>query len=641
MQLVDVIPIVYLPRGVEQTFTYELPVNFAFLAGRFSLVSIPFRRRTVLGLITKSYSSSTPPAWPLKQVRNVLPYPRLTLEQQHIARLLQNIYGATATLAYKTILPHLSLSAVKGQLPTHVSAEALSVRTATDQLAKSSPYALPPAVLSQLSQSSYGAVLCNRVYDPRDAVFVKYIRQHSQPAPAQILVLLPDAQSLTFAFTYYQKALGVASAIWHSGLRQTQQMHTWMSIAEGKSQVILATRSGCFLPFRQLRAIVLFDESNDSYKSWNQQPYYDTRTLARALAATFHIPLLSTRALINPAADRQRPVFTVAGPLPQARLLIHNRKNLDPRERGEVVSPSLLETFPKNQSGPILAFTHRLGYAALTCRDCEYTAHCQRCAGLLTYQTSPRSPQAPTLYCYRCRLTAEAPVSCLQCQGLNLRFFGVGTEQLYETLQKKLPGARLIRMDANTMSTATALAGALVQISKAQVDVVVASPLILSRLWMLPRFAQVIVHRADSLFLVPDWRAEERALGALIQLRNAAQELCLIETAMPYHPVMQALAKGGSKHWLSNELKERKRFGYPPYRRLIYIATGNTGTQTSESEQSFRRFLQGIPSAMVTESVVANQKYLVLRVLPTTKLNDFWSHLPNNWKVDVDPVSLT
>ncbi len=77
-------------------------------------------------------------------------------------------------------------------------------------------------------------------------------------------------------------------------------------------------------------------------------------------------------------------------------------------------------------------------------------------------------------------------------------------------------------------------------------------------------YSLVAVLQADALFPEGDFRADERALQALAAMGEQCSGVFLVQTAKADHPVFSS-PEGITERLL----EERKRFGLPPYTRLI------------------------------------------------------------------------
>src|SRR4029079_9652512 len=84
------------------------------------------------------------------------------------------------------------------------------------------------------------------------------------------------------------------------------------------------------------------------------------------------------------------------------------------------------------QKEQVILFLNRRGYSSsLQCPKCGYVAGCPNCSISLTYHRA-----AQQLRCHICGHCAPAPVVCPEekCRNPAIRFAGVGTERVQETL---------------------------------------------------------------------------------------------------------------------------------------------------------------------------------------------------------------
>lgn len=94
------------------------------------------------------------------------------------------------------------------------------------------------------------------------------------------------------------------------------------------------------------------------------------------------------------------------------------------------------------EHGPVLVQVSRPGYAPrLACADCDQTARCDRCEGPLTQKSARAVPS-----CAWCGALA-VDWSCSNCEGVRLRFVGVGATRTAEDLGRAFPGVRVIIAD--------------------------------------------------------------------------------------------------------------------------------------------------------------------------------------------------
>jgi primosomal protein N' (replication factor Y) len=162
---------------------------------------------------------------------------------------------------------------------------------------------------------------------------------------------------------------------------------------------------------------------------------------------------------------------------------------------------------------------------------------------------------------------------------------------------------------------------------------------------------------SDVALNLPDERAAERTYQLLVQAigragRGDLPGRAIVQTYQPDHPAIQAAAMGDRTAFYDTELALRKRFGSPPYGRLVKLTVGLVDPVAAESEaQAVAKRLReraeqrGIAVAVVgpAPAYIARRAdrwrwNLVLRGDDPVALLDEGLDAP--WSVDVDPESL-
>ena len=93
----------------------------------------------------------------------------------------------------------------------------------------------------------------------------------------------------------------------------------------------------------------------------------------------------------------------------------------------------LIENNLKNKKQTIL-FLNRRGYSTFVmCRDCGYTANCDKCNITLTYHI-----KQDRLKCHYCGFERKNFTECPECGSKNIRYFGTGTQKLEEQIRKNV-----------------------------------------------------------------------------------------------------------------------------------------------------------------------------------------------------------
>jgi primosomal protein N' (replication factor Y) len=274
--------------------------------------------------------------------------------------------------------------------------------------------------------------------------------------------------------------------------------------------------------------------------------------------------------------------------------LVDLRRDRPPR--GGFLAPPLREALYRNLEGGAqsLLFLNRRGYAPLTlCRACGHRLACPNCSTwLVAHRLRGR------LQCHHCGYGMTVPEHCPSCGAVGLlTASGPGVERLAEELGEILPKARLAVMTSDTASD-TASAVALVEaMERHEVDILIGTQII-AKGHHFPDLTLVGVVDADLGLGGGDLRAAERTFQLLYQVAGRAGRedrpgRVLIQTHLPEHPVMQALAVGDKDRFLAVELEERRIGEMPPFGRLAALIV--SGGESERVKAEARRIAQAAP----------------------------------------------
>jgi primosomal protein N' (replication factor Y) len=162
---------------------------------------------------------------------------------------------------------------------------------------------------------------------------------------------------------------------------------------------------------------------------------------------------------------------------------------------------------------------------------------------------------------------------------------------------------------------------------------------------------------ADVALNLPDERATERTYQLLSQAvgragRGERLGLAIIQSYQPEHPAIRAVVEDDAAAFYDAELELRRRFGSPPFGRLVKLTLGMTDREAvvREAEAMAERLRQraqergsdtvviGPAPAYIARRAERWRWNLVLRGTDPRLLLDRGLDPP--WSVDVDPDSL-
>ncbi len=411
-------------------------------------------------------------------------------------------------------------------------------------------------------------------------VYVELMREVMKKG-GQVLYLLPEIALTTQIISRLQKVFGNEVAVYHSKINTQERVEVWKSAAAGKP-IVLAARSGLFLPFQNLQLVIVDEEHDSSFKQYDPAPRYHARDTAIFLANIYGAKTLLGTATpsLETWHNAQTGKFGLVE-MPErfgglelpAMETIDLREQLKNRQMQSIFSTPLLENLQKalDNGEQAILFQNRRGYAPmLECEVCGWNAMCRYCDVSLTYHK-----HTDRLRCHYCGYVQEPAKTCPACGSGKITFKGFGTEKIEDELKIFLPDARIGRMDLDTAGTKSNLTALLNDFEERRLDILVGTQMVTKGL-DFDNVALVGVLGADALTKFPDFRAGERAFQLLTQVAGRAGRKnkrgnVLIQAFDPKHPIVQEVLRSDFLGFVERELKERKEFKYPPFYRLIHL----------------------------------------------------------------------
>ena len=421
---------------------------------------------------------------------------------------------------------------------------------------------------------------------------------------AQVLVLLPEIALTQAVIARFEERFGAAPAEWHSGVSPPRRRRVWEAVAAARCRIVVGARSALFLPFARLRLIVVDEEHDGSFKQEDGFVYQARDfAVARARIEEAAIVLASATPSLETLWNAQSGRYAwlrLSGRHGAARLpemgLVDLRES--PPERGRWLSPPLVtamaEALARGEQS--LLFLNRRGYAPLVlCKACgERMTAPDTDSWLVEHRYSGR------LVCHLTGFSMKRPDACPHCGAKDsLTSIGPGVERLDEEARELFPHARVAVFSSDTTPDAGSARALVAAMAASEIDILVATQAA-AKGHNFPNLTLVGVVDADLGLKGGDLRAAERTFQLLAQVAGRAGRAerpgrALIQTYMPHHPVMQALAAGDRDGFLAAEADMREMSGLPPFGRLAAVILSSP--DGARLEAVARDLAAAIPSA--------------------------------------------
>lgn len=391
------------------------------------------------------------------------------------------------------------------------------------------------------------------------------------------LILVPEIGLTPQTVARFKQRFNVPIAVLHSGLTDTQRLHDWVAAEQGKTPIIIGTRSAIFTPVKNLGLIIIDEEHDLSFKQQDGLRYH-ARDVAVMRASRQQIPVVlgsatpSLESLHNANTSRyQHLILTqrAAGAKPPKFELIDIRSR--PLEEG--FSQPLIRLIKSHlaQGNQVLVFINRRGFSpTLMCHECGWMAECKRCETRYTLHRTPHQ-----LRCHHCDGQRPVPAQCPDCGDIQLSHIGVGTERSEGFINKLFPDVPTLRIDRDSTRRKNALQKMVEQIHEGEPCILVGTQM-LAKGHHFPNVTLVAILDADGGFFSADFRGLERMSQLITQVggrsgRANKPGTVAIQTHQADHPLLQTLVQQGYGKLAQQLLHERKQAQLPPYQYAALI----------------------------------------------------------------------
>jgi primosomal protein N' (replication factor Y) len=407
------------------------------------------------------------------------------------------------------------------------------------------------------------------------------------------LVLVPEIALAMPLVDRLRADLDAEIALLHSGLGEGERADEWRRIRAGEVHVVVGTRTAMTAPLADIGLIVVDEEHDAAYKS-DRTPRLQARDAALALARLAGAavvlgsatPSVETVGRVREGRYRHAVLPDRPAGAPPRVDVADLRAELAAGNRG-LLSGALstaLASLPPGERA-ILVINRRGTASVVVCRDCGNVQRCPECERTLVYHQA-----GVTLRCHHCGTASPLASRCPICHSPRIRYLGGGTQRVEEEVKAAFPHLRVGRLDRDIAEHKGAVQRVLDAFSEGRLDVLVGTSLVAKGL-DIPEVTLVGVVSADIALNLPDERAAERTYQLLTQAvgragRGDLPGLAIIQTYQPDHPAIQAVASGNAAAFYDAELEVRRRFGSPPFGRLVKLTVALPDHLAAEHEAS-------------------------------------------------------
>lgn len=405
------------------------------------------------------------------------------------------------------------------------------------------------------------------------------------------IVLVPEISLTPQTVGRFSDRFGDRIAVLHSRLSAGERFDEWRRIRLGLADIVIGARSAVFAPVEHLGLIIIDEEHESSYQSESQPRYLAGEVAAKrvksiggALVLGSATPSLISysRALSGKYRLLELPDRVAGRPLPDVEI-VNMRDELLMGNNGifsDKLTERLSECLAMGQQA--MLFINRRGYATfVSCRSCGYVLKCDNCDISMTYHKTESRTR-----CHYCGAVKPLPKECPNCRKPFIKQFGIGTEQVEETVHRLFPSVRTLRMDTDTMREKGSYEKLLSAFHRGEAQVLIGTQMI-AKGHDFPNVTLVGVVAADTTLNLPDYRAPERTFQLLTQVAGRAGRDNLpghvvLQTYEPNHPIIRFAKEQDYAGFFHYEIAQRRKMLYPPFSLFVRIVFADREDRKAE-----------------------------------------------------------
>jgi len=391
----------------------------------------------------------------------------------------------------------------------------------------------------------------------------------------QVLFLFPNQIKLEF---YLKNLPNLVEQIAIFEKKNSKKfLSLYQEINQGKWPIIFGKRSAIFAPFKNLSLIVIVDEENSGFETFETKIHYNAKTASLKLAQIFNADVILTTSSLS-LSTYQKIKTKSYQTLNSIDEIKHFSKpviyNISLKQNGvfsNETKEAIKETLQKN--GSVLIFNNRRGHSpALICENCGYIFKCPNCDAALVYH---QNEDHNFLMCHHCGYQIEAPDICPNCQGYLMKFIGFGNQKINEFFKNNFPSIKTAIFDTDHLKNINQEKGVFLKFQNKEINVLIATELFLKFLDESQKIDLVIIPLLEQMLVTPDFQSEER-IKHLFDLLRAKTKNFIVQSLDAQNNLIDSIA---DPNFYERQLEIRHKTFYPPFSQIIKIQISESKPQ--------------------------------------------------------------
>src|SRR3989304_6665467 len=557
MKIITVIP---LAKGIfKETLTYFMAADVPL----GSVIAVPVRKKTIDALVIKSENLAASKsmikssAFSLKKADKVKGVSVLPGKVIRAAFKMRDYFGTNSPSVLSSVLPKIFLETYD-KLKTRPESQIDKNNLKQEKLILQA---------SLIERVSYYKTFIRESFAKKKSVFMT----------------LPTVQNSEYFRQNLSKGIEDYVFTLSSNIGKKEFVAKYNSLLTDDHPALIIATPGYLFGVNECFSAVIVEHENAGAYRLISRPYLDMRIWAELLTAQYNIKLIFGDTMLRVETLWRVKNFELAEIMPTSYRLsasikkefIDMKKDPSPLPRqgsgqvgtggaftvlSEELKEKISDTIKSKKR--IFLFAHRKGLSGITiCNDCQTPLLCEYCDKPLALYENQMKQRF--FMCHHCQHKKDAQVVCGTCQSWNLKALGIGCGRVQAEIASLYPEARVFRLDKERIKTAKEGQRMIEEFYKTPGAILLGTELALH--YLKDPIENIAVVSFDSLFAIPDFKANEKIIRLLVELERYAKESLMIQTRQADQEVLAQFLSGNLSEFARQELKSREEFNYPPF----------------------------------------------------------------------------
>ena len=355
-----------------------------------------------------------------------------------------------------------------------------------------------------------------------------------------------------------------------------------------------------FLPFQNLRLIIIDEEHDTSYKQ-DEGVSFNARDMSilRGSLEQFPIFLVSATPSVETFYNSKIKKFNKydlssrfnESKLPKVKTIKLAKENIS---KNNFVSQEIVEEIRNylKSGDQVLFFLNRRGHSTFVfCYNCMKRLECPKCSVGLVYHKKKNHA-----LCHYCNHIEQLNRNCDGTKKCEFKFFGIGLEKVYEEIKEKFKGYKTDILSSD-LSEYEKFSDQLKAIEENKTKIIVATQIV-AKGFNFKNLNLIVALNCDSNILGNDIRSSEKNFQLLYQLAGRAgrfnkESKIFLQTFDDENKIFDSLKNFEIEKFYNNEIIFRKNALLPPFNKFISIII--SGRNVFNIEKFAHQLKQALP----------------------------------------------